>query len=106
MKPNRILRVEVQDRRFPLEHGAGTDAVHRVGAYALAVTRLILEQGPPGSGIALTLGVGNDIVCRAIAALAVPLAGREIEEMMAGFGALSQQQADHPELRWLGPTRE
>jgi L-fuconate dehydratase len=31
--------------------------------------------------------------------------GKEIEELMAGFGAFSRRLADHPQLRWLGPHK-
>ena len=66
MKSVTILRVETEDRRFDLEAGAGTDAVHNVVQYAFAVTRLIAEDGLSGCGIVLTLGNGNEIVCSLI----------------------------------------
>jgi L-fuconate dehydratase len=105
MKSATIRRIEVEDRRFPLEEGAGTDAVHRVTNYAFAVTRLITDSAETGCGIVLTLGNGNEIVCRAIQALGQSLAGQPIEELMARFGAVSRMLADHPELRWLGPHK-
>jgi L-fuconate dehydratase len=58
-----------------------------------------------GCGIALTLGRGNDIVCRAISVLASKLVHRDIEELMLDFGAVSRCLADDPELRWLGPHK-
>lgn len=94
-----------QDCRFPLHGGAGSDAVHRTAEYAFAVTRLRTDQGIEGTGIALTLGRGNRIVCKAIEYLGGSLAGREIEELMADFGAASRCLADDPELRWLGPHK-
>ncbi len=105
MKTVRIARVDVEDRRFPLDGGAGTDAVHKVTEYAFAVTKLVTGAGVNGCGIVLTLGNGNEIVCRAIQALALRLAGQDIEEMMAEFGALSRKLADDAELRWLGPHK-
>ena len=48
---------------------------------------------------------GTDLVCPAIETLAAPLVGREIEELMADFGAIFRQIADHPQLRWLGPHK-
>ncbi|MCC6341786.1 MAG: mandelate racemase [Bryobacterales bacterium] len=105
MKSFTIRKVEARDRRFPLHDGAGTDAVHVVTEYAFAETRLLTGEPEQGRGIVLTLGRGNDLVCRAIELLAEPLAGREIEELMAGFGAVSRQLADHAELRWLGPHK-
>ena len=105
MRSARIVKIEAEDRRFPLVDGAGTDAVHKVTEYGLAVTRLTTDAGLCGNGIALTLGRGNDIVCRVIPALAERLAGCEIQELMARFGATSREMADDAELRWLGPHK-
>jgi L-fuconate dehydratase len=58
-----------------------------------------------GTGIALTLGDGNRLVCEAIELLAKPLVGAEINELMATFGSLSRRLADDPALRWLGPHK-
>ena len=100
-----IQQIETQDRRFPLHGGAGSDAVHSGTEYAFAVTRLHTDRGLTGTGITLTLGNGNRVVCDLIDQLAATLAGREIEELMSGFGAFSRRLADHPALRWLGPHK-
>jgi L-fuconate dehydratase len=105
MRTTAITRVEVQDRRFPLHAGAGSDAVHTNGEYAFAVTLLHTACGPTGCGITLTLGNGNRVVCDIIEQLAPALVGREIEELMTEFGAVSQRLADDPALRWLGPHK-
>jgi len=89
MKSVTILRVETEDRRFDLEAGAGTDAVHNVVQYAFAVTRLIAADGISGCGIVLTLGNGNEIVCRLIAALGELLPKIPIEDLMSDFGAVN-----------------
>lgn len=100
-----ITRVETQDRRFPLHGGAGSDAVHSGAEYAFAVTRLRTDADLTGCGITLTLGQGNRVVCDIIGQLAATLVGREIEELMAEFGAVSKRLADDPALRWLGPHK-
>ncbi len=100
-----ITRIETEDRRFPLHGGAGSDAVHAAVEYAYAVTRLVTDGPDQGNGITLTLGRGNDIVCRIIDLLAAPIMGREVEELMSSFGVTLRQLADHPELRWLGPHK-
>ncbi|MBS1857666.1 MAG: mandelate racemase [Acidobacteria bacterium] len=105
MKSVTITRVEARDRRFPLREGAGSDAVHSGAEYAFAVTRLATDAGIEGSGITLTLGNGNRLVCDAIEQLGRALSGCEIEETMAGFGALTRRLADDPALRWLGPHK-
>ena len=100
-----IEKIEVRDARFPLPPAAGTDAVHSGSEYAYAVTLLQGDKGVAGSGIVLTLGKGNELVCEAIRLLSEPLVGKEIEELMAEFGTVSHQFADHPQLRWLGPHK-
>jgi L-fuconate dehydratase len=101
-----ISWVDVEDRGFSLEPGAGTDAVHAVDQYAFAVTRLITDSPRlSGTGIVLTLGDGNELVCQAIKALAGRLPRLSIEELMADFGAISQKLSNDPSLRWLGPHK-
>ncbi len=100
-----IERAQAQDRRFPLAQGAGTDAVHHISEYAFAVTRLSTDRGLAGTGITLTLGRGNPIVCECIRLLAGRLEGREIEELMADFGTFTRSLADDAEMRWLGPHK-
>jgi L-fuconate dehydratase len=100
-----ITRVETSDRRFPLREGAGSDAVHTGAEYAFSVTLLHTDRGITGCGITLTLGGGNRVVCDLIDQLGAALVGREIEELMAEFGKVSKQLADHPTLRWLGPHK-
>jgi L-fuconate dehydratase len=105
MRQVTITQVEAQDRRYPLHEGAGSDAMHSGAEYAFAVTRLRTDGALEGWGITLTLGRGNRLVCDAIEQLGRSLAGREIEETMAEFGAVSRRLADDPALRWLGPHK-
>jgi L-fuconate dehydratase len=91
--------------RFPLEHGAGSDAVHSGAEYAFATTLLACDKKLFGTGIVLTLGTGNELVCPAIELLGQELVGWEIEQLMAEFGVISQRLAQHPQLRWLGPHK-
>jgi L-fuconate dehydratase len=100
-----IHSVAAVDARYALPSGAGTDAVHTGSQYCMAITRLASQQEITGSGIALALGEGNRLVCEAIELLAVDLAGREIESLMAEFGAVSRRLSNHPYLRWLGPHK-
>src|ERR1700738_88484 len=100
-----IHSISTYDARFPLPPGAGTDSVHTNSEYSFAVTSLAGEDGFRGTGIALTLGNGNKLVCEAIELLAKPLAGIAIEELMSDFGRVSRKLADDPSLRWLGPHK-
>lgn len=100
-----IDRIAAFDMRYPLPPGAGSDAVHTNPEYSLAVTYLGTSGTGFGTGITLTLGEGNRLVCEAIELLANPLVGREIEEVMSEFGKISRQIADDPAMRWLGPHK-
>jgi L-fuconate dehydratase len=105
MKAHQIISLDARDLRFPLHSGAGSDAVHSGAEYAFATTLLASGSGLYGTGIVLTLGEGNQWVCEAIELLGKSLIGREIEELMADFGAVTQRLAQHPQLRWLGPQK-
>ena len=105
MAQHRITSLETRDVRFPLEHGAGSDAVHSGAEYAFATTLLGSDQLLFGTGIVLTLGLGNQLVCAAIEWLGKELVGCEIEELMADFGTVAQKLGQHPQLRWLGPHK-
>src|SRR5579863_9618413 len=100
-----IDRVAAFDMRYPLPPGAGSDAVHTNPEYSLAVTYLGTPGRGFGTGITLTLGHGNRLVCEAIELLAGPLVGREIEELMAEFGKVSGRIENDPAMRWLGPHK-
>ncbi len=104
MPDHTIDSISTRDARFRLPPGAGTDSIHTNPEYCLAVT--MLGSGDLcGTGIALTLGEGNRLVCETIELLAKPLAGLPIEELMADFGRRSRMLADDPCLRWLGPHK-
>ena len=106
MTEHRIVSLVARDLRFPLHEGAGSDSVHSGTEYAFATTLLGAGGGKIfGTGIVLTLGLGNTLVCEAIEMLGGELIGREIEELMADFGTVSRRLAEHPQLRWLGPHK-
>jgi L-fuconate dehydratase len=105
MTQYRITSLETRDVRFPLEQGAGSDAVHSGAEYAFATTLLATEGNVFGTGIVLTLGLGNQLVCEAIEWLGKGLIGQEIEELMADFGTVAEKLSQHPQLRWLGPQK-
>lgn len=100
-----ITRITALDMRYPLPPGAGTDAVHTNPEYSLAVTHLETDDARSATGITLTLGEGNRLVCNAIEILARPLLGSAIEDLMADFGDVSRQIANDPAMRWLGPHK-
>jgi L-fuconate dehydratase len=100
-----IQSIKSRDVRFQLEPGQGSDAVHSAPEYSFAVTEILLENATCGTGLVLTMGSGNDLVCAAIDILAQRIVGLELEELMGRFGAEFRVLADHPQLRWLGPHK-
>ena len=100
-----IEAVSTRDLRFRLEAGEGTDSIHKTEEYAYALASLRATGPFEGSGLTFTLGGGNHLVTQAIEALATPLIGRDIEEVMADFGRVFDEIADHPQYRWLGPHK-
>ena len=100
-----ITSIRADDLRFPLGSGAGSDAIHREPIYSYAVTLLEDDSGHVGTGIAFTLGAGNDLVCRAAEFLAKSLKGCDIEDLMADFGNWQRRISNEQQFRWLGPHK-
>lgn len=105
MRSPKITSVRTRDARFKLRPGEGSDSVHSDPVYSYAVTELHTDSDHIGVGLAFTLGVGNDLVCRAIEVLAEAVDGRDVEQLMAEYGGVSRRMADHPQMRWLGPHK-
>ncbi|MEM6884791.1 MAG: enolase C-terminal domain-like protein [Verrucomicrobiota bacterium] len=93
------------DRRFTLSDGAGSDAIHRDPIYSYAVCSLETDNGLTGTGIALHLGTGNELICQAIDYFTRDLVGHDIEELMSHWGETVRQLSNHSHLRWLGPHK-
>ena len=100
-----IQKISITDARYPLHKGAGSDAIHRDPVYSYAVTHLHDDSGLTGTGLAFTLGEGNDMVCRAAQFYADKLKGKDIEELMAGFGKTFNELSNEQQFRWLGPHK-
>lgn len=100
-----IKSITTRDARFPIGSGHGSDAIHKDPIYSYAVTLLSDDSGHTGTGLAFTLGEGNDLACRAAEFYAARLRGRDIEEIMADFGNLQHEMADEQQFRWLGPHK-
>ncbi|UKJ09314.1 enolase C-terminal domain-like protein [Solitalea lacus] len=100
-----IQAFTIKDKRFQLNGGAGSDAIHRDPVYSYAVTELADHTGITGTGFAFTLGEGNDLVCKAAAFYAEQLKGKDIEELMATFGQVFNQFSNEQQFRWLGPHK-
>ncbi|QPH39039.1 enolase C-terminal domain-like protein [Pedobacter endophyticus] len=99
-----IDKIQIQDKRFELSSGAGSDAVHKDPQYSYAVTQLT-ENGQTGTGLAFTLGAGNDLVCNAARFYAENLKGIGIEDLMSNFGQTFKTLSNEQQFRWLGPHK-
>jgi L-fuconate dehydratase len=99
-----INKIEISDKRFELATGAGSDAIHKDPQYSYAVTQLT-ENGKTGTGLAFTLGAGNDLVCHAAKFYADTLKGIGIEELMGNFGQTFKTLSNEQQFRWLGPHK-
>jgi len=102
---NRITAIQAIDKRFELCAGEGSDSLHVDPVYSYAVTLLTLEDGEYGTGLAFTIGRGNEVVCKAIEALAPLVLGRDLGEIMSDFARFWRRLADDSQLRWLGPQK-
>jgi L-fuconate dehydratase len=100
-----IAKITPRDARFALQPGEGVDAVHSDPVYSYAIALIHTDGKLTGTGLAFTLGGGNQLVCQAIELLAESLVGRDIDELMSNWAAASRRLADHPQLRWLGPHK-
>src|SRR5258708_4990526 len=100
-----ISSITIKDVRFPLDKGAGSDAIHRDPVYSYAVTGLHDDSGLTGTGLAFTLGEGNDMVCEAARFYARRLLEKDIEQVMAGFGREFNALSNEQQFRWLGPHK-
>lgn len=100
-----ISKIEIADKRYTLPEGSGSDAIHTNPQYSYAQTRLIDEKGTASSGLAFTVGAGNELVCQAAAFYADTLAGKDIESLMADFGQWFKTASNQQQFRWLGPHK-
>jgi L-fuconate dehydratase len=99
-----IDKIKITDKRFDLVKGAGSDAIHKDPKYSYAVTQLS-EGNKTGTGLAFTLGAGNDLVCKAAEFYANTIKGQEIEELMSDFGNTFRSLSNEQQFRWLGPHK-
>jgi L-fuconate dehydratase len=102
---DRIIAVEARDQRYDLPPGAGSDSLHVDPRYSYAVTLVQLEDGEYGTGLAFTLGRGNEVVVQAIEAYAPLVVGQDLGAIMGDLARFWRRLADESQLRWLGPQK-
>jgi L-fuconate dehydratase len=101
----RIAGLRAVDLRFPLSPGAGSDARHTDPMYSFATCLLEVGGAITGTGFALTLGRGNDLVTEAIRSYAPLVVGRDLADVTGALGATVAAWSDESQLRWLGPHK-
>ncbi len=102
-----ITSVRVHDVRFPTSLSLdGSDAMNKDGDYSAAY--LVLETSSPdlaGHGFTFTIGRGNDLCVEAARQRALPLVGRNVDEVVGDLGGVYRELASDSQLRWLGPDK-
>jgi L-fuconate dehydratase len=103
----RITSVEVVDVRFPTSLTSdGSDAMNKDGDHSAAY--VVLHTDDPtlsGYGFTFTIGRGTDLCVAAAEQRAVPLVGRDIDELCANLGGVYRELQSDSQLRWLGPDK-
>ncbi|MEA9984266.1 L-fuconate dehydratase [Subtercola sp. RTI3] len=102
-----ITAVDTYDVRFPTSLTAdGSDAMNKDGDYSAAY--VVIRTDDPalsGFGFTFTIGRGNDICVMAAAQRALPLIGRNVEELTSDLGGIYRELQGDSQLRWLGPEK-
>src|SRR5215831_13088466 len=102
-----ITAVRTHDVRFPTSVNLdGSDAMNKDADYSAAYVVLETDTAElAGYGLTFTIGRGNDIVAESARQWALPLLGRDVDELCADPGAVYRELAADSQLRWLGPEK-
>jgi L-fuconate dehydratase len=102
-----ITGVTVTDVRFPTSLSMdGSDAMNKDGDYSAAYVQLATDDpGLSGFGFTFTIGRGNDLCVEAARQRALPLLGRDVDEIVSDLGAVYRELQSDSQLRWLGPDK-
>src|SRR5260221_2865650 len=104
----RIVRAVTYDVRFPTSRsGAGSDAMNPDPDYSAAYVALETDHpnGLAGHGLTFTIGRGTEVCVAAIEALAPPVVGATVEELVADLGGFWRRLVTDSQLRWIGPEK-
>ncbi len=102
-----ITSVTVSDVRFPTSLSMdGSDAMNKDGDYSAAYVHLSTnDPALSGFGFTFTIGRGNDLCVEAARQRALPLLGRDVDELVGDLGAIYRELQSDSQLRWLGPDK-
>jgi L-fuconate dehydratase len=102
-----VTAIRAYDVRFPTSLDRdGSDAMNQDADYSVAY--VVLETDAPGLagyGFTFTIGRGNDIVTEMARQRALPLVGRDTDELCQSVGAVYRELGSDSQLRWLGPEK-
>jgi L-fuconate dehydratase len=101
-----VAALEAYDLRFPTSRERdGSDAMSPAPDYSAAYVVLRTDTGDEGTGLAFTLGRGNEVQVAAIEALAPLVVGLGVDEVLGDLGGFTARLAGDSQLRWLGPSK-
>jgi L-fuconate dehydratase len=102
-----ITSVTVTDVRFPTSLSMdGSDAMNKDGDYSAAYVHLSTDDPTlSGFGFTFTIGRGNDLCVEAARQRAVPLLGRDVDQIVGDLGGIYRELQSDSQLRWLGPEK-
>jgi len=102
-----ITSVTVSDVRFPTSLSMdGSDAMNKDGDYSAAYVHLSTDDPAlSGFGFTFTIGRGNDLCVEAARQRALPLLGRDVDEIVRDLGGIYRELQSDSQLRWLGPDK-
>jgi L-fuconate dehydratase len=102
-----ITAIDTYDVRFPTSLSMdGSDAMNKDGDYSAAY--VVIRTDDPqlgGYGFTFTIGRGNDLCAEAARQRALPLIGRDVEEITQDLGRTYRELQSDSQLRWLGPEK-
>ncbi|MEO7720382.1 MAG: L-fuconate dehydratase [Pseudolysinimonas sp.] len=102
-----ITRVTVTDVRFPTSLSMdGSDAMNKDGDYSAAYVELSTDDPElSGFGFTFTIGRGNDLCVEAARQRALPLVGRDVDQIVGDLGGIYRELQSDSQFRWLGPDK-
>src|SRR4051795_7974834 len=102
-----ITGARVFDVRFPTSLSMdGSDAMNKDGDYSAAYVHLSTDDPAlSGFGFTFTIGRGNDLCVEAARQRALPLLGRDVDEIVGDLGGIYRDLQSDSQLRWLGPEK-
>jgi L-fuconate dehydratase len=102
-----ITSVTVTDIRFPTSLTMdGSDAMNKDGDYSAAYVHIATDDPTvSGFGFTFTIGRGNDLCVAAARQRALPLIGRDVDELVNDLGGIYRELQSDSQLRWLGPEK-